>query len=61
MIKIEDVAMSATNNIPAKTSYNIGGNTKQRNEIYYFGTPPEKPKSLSNYLKKNTQKNISKK
>ena len=39
---------SATNGIPSKISY-MPNNKK--NEIYYFGNPPKKPNSLSNFLK----------
>lgn len=50
-IKVEDVGGCA---IPAKTSY---GNSKlAKNEIYYFGNPPKKPETLSNYLKKSSKK-----
>lgn len=45
--------------IPSKTSYidmfgngkNSGKTNTKTNEIYYFGTPPKKPGTLSNYLK----------
>lgn len=38
--------------IPSKTSYIPNGKTNTKaNEIYYFGTPPKKPNTLSNYLK----------
>lgn len=38
----------ATSAIPSKISY-LPNNKK--NEIYYFGNPPKKPNSLSNFLK----------
>ena len=42
--------------IASKTSYIPNGKQNIKNEIYYFGTPPKKPDSLSNYLKsKNTR------
>ena len=49
-IKMEDIGncASATNAIPSKISYTDDIPT---NEIYYFGTPPEKPKSLRDYIK----------
>lgn len=49
-IKMEDIGScaSATNAIPSKISYTDEIPT---NEIYYFGTPPEKPKSLRDYIK----------
>jgi hypothetical protein len=49
-LKFEDVGgcTCATSAVPSKTTY---GN-KSKNEIYYFGTPPKKPETLSNYLKK---------
>ena len=37
--------------IPSKISYIPNGKSNKTNEIYYFGTPPKKPGSLSNYLK----------
>ena len=40
---------SATNGIPSKISYMGIGSKK--NEVYYFGNPPKKPNSLSNFLK----------
>ena len=47
---MEDIGScaSATNAIPSKISYTDEIPT---NEIYYFGTPPEKPKSLRDYIK----------
>ena len=48
---MEDVGGCA---IPAKTSY---GNSKlAKNEIYYFGNPPKKPETLSNYLKNSNKR-----
>lgn len=43
---------SATSAIPSKISY-MGIEGTKKNEIYYFGNPPKKPDSLSNFLKKN--------
>lgn len=55
MINKEDLNNSATNssNIPSKVDYinALTPNNKQKNEIYYFGTPPKKPDSLYNFLK----------
>lgn len=49
-IKVEDCA------IPAKVSY-IGDKQKQsQKEIYYFGKPPKKPESLTDYLRKDKKK-----
>lgn len=50
-IKVEDIGncVSATNAIPSKTSYGVKPSIKK--EIYYFGKPPKKPETLSNYLK----------
>ena len=48
----------AVSGIPAKTSYVplSGSNKATKNEIYYFGNPPKKPETLSNYLKKSNKK-----
>lgn len=63
MINKEDIGgicSSATNssNIPNKTSYMdiLTPKNKKTNEIYYFGTPPKKPDSLSNFLKNKGKK-----
>ena len=63
MINKEDfggICSSATNssNVPNKTSYIdiLTPNSKQKNEIYYFGNPPKKPGSLNDFLKKGKKK-----
>ena len=64
MINKEDfggICNGATNssNIPNKVSYIdmlTPNSNKKTNEIYYFGTPPKKPDSLSNFLKGNKKK-----
>lgn len=53
-IKVEDCGI--TSSIPSKVSY-MGDNQEQsQKEIYYFGKPPKKPESLTNYLKKDKKK-----
>ena len=42
---------SATCGIASKTSYIP---KTKKNEIYYFGNPPKKPDSLSNFIKGKT-------
>lgn len=56
-ITIEDfggACTSATSCVPAKVSYMDAKPTQK--EIYYFGKPPKKPESLSNYLKRTKNK-----
>lgn len=55
-ITIEDfgTCSSATSCIPSKVSY--GGTKQSQKEIYYFGKPPKKPESLSDYLKRTKGK-----
>lgn len=52
-VKKEDVAVTATNNIPSKTSYGFKTN---QNEIYYFGNPPKPPQSLNDFIKGKNNK-----
>lgn len=49
----EDANVSATNNIPSITTY---GGYPETNGVYYFGNPPEKPQSLSDFLKGKQRK-----
>ena len=56
MIKLiieEDANVSATNNIPSLTTYD--GYSKD-SSVYYFGNPPEKPQTLSDFLKGKQRK-----
>ena len=56
MLKIrieEDANISATNNIPSITTYN---GYPKNNGVYYFGNPPEKPQTLSDFLKGKKKK-----
>lgn len=44
---------SATCGIASKVSYIPNG---KKNEMFYFGTPPKKPDSLSNFIKGKKKK-----